>query len=67
MDKRTYAMRYFGIELPHLTIDEKIQLEKIRNFKASKIIVLDFSDKTGKSWEIDEEFSKLCIEGSGWK
>lgn len=65
---REYALKTFGIELPEigLTLDEEIELLRIRNFK-QKIVKQDFTDKSGKHWNVNEDFSKLCIEGSGWK
>ncbi len=63
---RKYALRTFGIELKKagLTLDEEVELFKIRNFK-QKIVKEDFCDASGKAWEIDLEFSKQCLS-HGW-
>lgn len=63
---KEYAMKTFGIELPSigLTIDEEVELFRIRNYKY-KVVKQDFADKSGKSWEIDEELSKQCLS-HGW-
>lgn len=50
-----------------LNPEEEIELLRIRNYMPPIEMKQDFSDYSGKHWEIDEEFSKLCIEGSGWK
>lgn len=71
---RLKEIKIMGINI--LTIDNYIDdkdaelLDEIRNFKSPEIKIEekeDFADYSGKSWKVDKEFSKLCIEGSGWK
>lgn len=70
MDKRTYTMRTFGIDIneqvPKLTDDDRSLLFKIR--ETQRIANLDIRGRTVKNvngfvegnYEIDLEFSKMC-------
>ncbi len=50
-----------------LNPEEEIELLRIRNYMPPVEMKQDYADSTGRHWEVDEDFSRLCVEGSGWK